>query len=340
VNPPSTKKIKTLSFYFLFIAMSKPSFYSPLKIGFLIVASAYFLFTFHAMFTLSWVGEWESFGGQLRVIILAEDVSAAIGIALRLVASAIALGGVILYFARKGLSTQRLRKLLRLVLLGEALYWLGLLTTAVLTLTSTLGFTIWRVNGHISTLPLHTSLLLYEVPLLIESIVLPAVLLKLSHELNPRKPAKNAIKWGLITGAVYVLVFWATSTSIWVSTVLRQGIQYLTFYPENLFSFALTVFGLLVLTLFTAYFAKKTVGTETLEKLDARTIGGILTALGLLYLANYLIWLLFGTDATWSYWYLWFLGNSNLWLMSLPMVGLPLLLKKPPARETLKNHVG
>jgi hypothetical protein len=264
---------------------------------------------------------------------LVEDVSAAIGVAARLVASAVALGGVILYFARKGLPMQRLRKLFRLVLVGEAIYWIGLLATAVLTLTSTFGFTIWRVNGHISTLPLYTSLLLYEVPLIIESIILPAVLLKLSHALAPNKPAASAIKWGLILGTVYLLVFWVTSTSIWVSTVLRQGTSYLTSYPENLFSFALTILGLLALTIFTLYFTKKTIGTEKMENLDTRTIGAIITALGLLYLSNYLIWLFFGKDETWSYWYLWFLGNLNLWLLSIPMVGLPLLFKKKPSPQ-------
>ncbi len=312
--------------------MLKHSFYSPPKIGFLIVVLAYFLFTFHAMFTLSWIGEWESFNGSLRFIIFAEDISGAIGIAFRLVASAVALGGVILYFIRKGLPTQRIKKLVRLVLFGEAIYWLGLLTTAVLTLTSTFGFTIWRVNGHISTLPIFVSLLIYEIPLLIESIVIPTVLFKLSYELNPNKPVKGAIKWGLIAGTVYVLVFWLTSTAIWVSTVLRQEIHYLTAYPENLLSFTLTSFGMLALTIFTAYFAKKSMGTENVEKFEVQTIGAIITVLGLFFLWNYLSWIFFGRNETWSYWYLWFLGNLNLWLLSIPMVGLPLLFehKQPP----------
>jgi hypothetical protein len=289
------------------------------------------------MFTLSWVGEWEAFDGSLRLIILAEDISAAIGVASRLIASAIVLGAVILYFVRKGLPTNKVKKLFRLVLIGEALYWLGLLTTAVLSLTSSFGITIWRVNGHVSTIPMFVSLLIYEIPLLIESIVIPAVLFKLSHELAPNKPVKGAIKWGLIAGTVYILVFSLTSTAMWTSTVLRQGTQYLTAYPENLVSFTLTSFGLLALTIFTAYFAKKSIGTEKLEKLDLRIIGGIVTALGLLYLSNYLIWLFFGRDETWSYWYLWFLGNLNMWLLSLPMVGLPLLFKQKSPPEAVAN---
>jgi hypothetical protein len=305
--------------------MTEQKFYSPLKIGFLIVALAYFLFTFHAMFNFSWIGEWESFSGAFRFVIFVEDIAATIGIASRLVASAIALAGVILYFT-KGLPTQKTKNVLRLVLIGEAIYWLGLLASGVLPLFSTLGFATWRVNGHISILPVLTSLLTNEIPVLIESIAIPAVLFKLSYELKPNKPARGAIKWGLIAGTVYVLVFWLTNTALWMSTVMRQGIEYLTSYPQNLLSFALTSIGMLALTVFTAYFTKKSIGTESVEKLELNTIGAITTALGLFYLWNYLTWIFFGTNEIWSNWYQWFLGhNPNLWLLSIPLVGLPLL---------------
>jgi len=313
--------------------MAEQNFYSPLKIGFLIVALAYFLFTFHAMFTLSWIGEWESFGGSFRFVVFVEDIAANIGIAFRLVASTIAFAGVILYFAKKGLSKQTMMKVLRLVLVGEAIYWLGLLASGVLPLFSTLGFATWRVDGHVSVLPVLTSLLTNEIPLLVESIAIPVVLFKLVYELNPNKPAKGAIKWGVIAGTVYVLVFWLTNTALWVTTVMRQGIAYLTSYPYNLFSFALTSIGMLALTVFTAYFAKKSVGTETVEKLNLKTIGVITIALGLFYLWNYLTWIFFGTDEIWSNWYGWFLGNNlNLWLLSIPLVGLPLLFEQKAPR--------
>ena len=43
--------------------MTEEKFYSPLKIGLFIVVLSYFLFTLHATFTLSWVGEWNRLGG-------------------------------------------------------------------------------------------------------------------------------------------------------------------------------------------------------------------------------------------------------------------------------------
>jgi hypothetical protein len=300
--------------------------YSPLKIGFLTVALAYFMFTFHAMFTLSWIGEWESFSGPFRFVIFIEDITSTIGIASRLVASTIAFLGVILYFERRRLSTQTIMKVLRLVLIGEAIYWLGLLPSGVLPLFSTQGFAMWRVDGHISVFPVLTSLITNQIPLLIESIAIPAVLFKLFYQLKPNKPAKGMIKWGLIAGTVYILVFWLTNTSLWILTVMRQGTDYLIYFPENLFSFALTSIGMLALTVFMAYFAKKSIGTEDVENLEFKTIGAITTTLGLFYLWNYLTWILFGTNEIWSNWYVWFLGgNLNLWLLSIPLVGLPLL---------------
>lgn len=314
--------------------MPKSTSHSPLKIGFLIVVVAYFLFTFHAMFTLSWIGEWESFNEPLRSIVFVEDIFGTIGIASRLIASALALAGVILYTAKRGLSKATMMKLFRLVLIGEAVYWLGLLAAGVLSLTSTLGFTIWRVDGHISTLPVPTDLLIYEIPLLIESVVIPIVLFKLAYQSNMNKPVKGAIKWALIVGAVYVLVFWLTNTAMWVSTVMRQGSRYLLLFPENLFSLALTAVGLLVLTIFTVVFAKKSLEAGSVEKLDIQKIGAIVAVLGLVFLWNYLTWIFFGRDEIWSNWYVWFLGhNSNLWLLSLPLVGLPLVVKN------LKNTV-
>jgi hypothetical protein len=315
--------------------MAEPKLHWSLKIGFLVVAVAYFLFTFHAMFTLSWIGEWESFSGSFQLVVFVEDVSANIGIASRLIASAIAFTGVILYIVKKGLSNQTITKFLRWVLVGEAIYWLGLLASGVLPLFYTLGFATWRVNGHVSTLPVLTSLLTNEIPLLIQSIAIPVVLFKLVFALNPNKPAKGAIKWGLIAGTVYVLVFWLTNTAQWMRTIIRQGTIYLINYPQHLFSFALTSIGLLALTAFMIYFTKKSIGTETVEKLDLQPIAAVTIVLGLYYLWNYLSWILFGTDQIWSNWYVWFLGNNlNLWLLSIPLVGLPLLFN---TRSTIKG---
>jgi hypothetical protein len=308
--------------------MAEPKFYSPLKIGLLIVSIAYFLFTFHALFTLSWIGEWEYVGGgSISFWIFITDISAAICLVFRFIASLIAVSAVIFYFAKKGLSAPTTFKVLKWILVLEAIYWLGLLVSGVWGVlpVELAGFGAGGEGLNFNLVLLITT----GIPCLVSSIAIPIALFKLSSNLNPDKPAKNAIKWGLIAGTVYVFVFWLKNAGMWLSTLLSKGTEYISAYPENLLSFALTIYGLPVLAIFTAYFTGKSIGTEVVEKLNLRTMGALITALGLYFLWNYLTWIFFGGDHLWSDWYAWFLGhNLDLWMLSLPLVGLPLLFKR------------
>jgi len=181
-------------------------------------------------------------------------------------------------------------------------------------------------------------LLTNELPLLVASIGIPLALFKLASELKPGNPEKGVIKWGLLAGVVFIFSFWFTNSGLWMITIGSKGVEYLTHYPENLFSFDVTRIGMFGLTVFAAYFAKKSVGTETLDKLDLKTVGAIITAFGLFFLWNYLSWVFFGRNETWSTWYAWFLGhNMDLWLLSIPLVGLPLLYERP-SRETTSSE--
>jgi len=306
--------------------MAEPRFYSPLKIGLLLVAFAYFFFTFHALFTVSWIGEWEYVTGSFSFWIFITDISASFTLIFRFIASIIAITSVIYYFAKKGLSASKTFKVLRWILVLEAIYWLGLLVSGVwgvLPLSAT-------VTDYILTLQFSLALLITTgIPCLVSSIAIPIALFKLASTLDQGKPKKDSVKWGLIAGTIYIFVFWLNNTGMWIATLMSKGTEYLTTYPVNLLSFASTTVGLLALTVFTAYFLKKSVGTATLEKLKLRTLGAIIVALGLYFLWNYLTWIFFGGDTLWSEWYAWFLGhNLDLWLLSLPLIGLPLLFKR------------
>jgi hypothetical protein len=303
--------------------MAEPKVITPLKMGFLIVALAYFLFTFHAMFTLSWIGEWESIGGSGGFVIFVEDLFGTVGLIFRFVASLTALAGTILYFVKNGLSAQTTMKFLRLILVCEAIYWLGLIASGVMPLIYMRGF------GDRSLTSILYSVFIYDVPALVESITIPVALFMMASKLSPKKPLKGAIKWGLIAGTIYIFVFWLVNTSMWIVAVRQKGTEYLTSYPENLLSFALTTVGLLALTIYAAYFTKKSIGTDTLDKLNLQTVGAVIMALGLYFLWNYLSWIFFGGDYLWSAWYQWFLGhNLDLWILSVPTVGLPLLFER------------
>jgi hypothetical protein len=304
--------------------MPEQNFYSPLKIGLLIVAIAYFLFTFHAMFTLSWIGEWERLAGSFSFTIFVEDISGTIGLVFRFAACIIALAAIIFYFVKKNLSKPTAYKILRWILVFEAIYWLGLLTTGVMGVQGLL-----RGLGNRTIMSVLNSLITSVLPSLLESLAIPIALFILAYKLDPNKPLKGAIKWGLITGTIYIIVFWLVNTSMWIVTVRWKGTEYLTSYPQNLLSFGLTTIGLLVLAIYAAYFTKKSAKTETLQELNLPAVGAIILALGMYFLWNYLTYIFFGGDYLWSTWYAWFLGhNMDLWILSIPLVGLPLLERK------------
>ncbi len=336
--------------------MAEPKFYSPLKIGLLIVTLAYFLFTFHAMFTLAWIGEWENLGGSAlgSFWIFVTDISASIGLVFRLIAGIIAVAAIIFYFAKKGISKPTAFKVLRWILVLEAIYWLGLLVSGV---WGVLPVQLGGFGNVEAGLQFSFGLLITTgIPCLVAAIGIPIALFKLASELKPNKPLKGAIKWGLIAGIVYIFVFWLNNTGIWLSIVTSptayyigaensvlypySGIEYVTRYPDHILSFGYTTIGLLAVALYAAYFTKKSLGSESWRKLDLRKIGAIITAVGLYFLLIYVMWLVMGTDnklvliqgasqvvdVKWSGWYAWFLGhNLDLWMLALPLVGLPLL---------------
>jgi hypothetical protein len=305
---------------------------TPVRVGLLIVAISYFLFTLHATFTLQWVGEWNRLSGFAYFYVLTTDVAAGVGLVFRFVASLIAVAASIFYFSKGLPSTVKTYRILRWILILEAIYWLGLLTTAVLNVYST-GLAAF---SHGFTKDVLNSLALNTIPSVVESVAIPAALFFTALQLNPAKPVSKAIKWSLITGAIYIFVFWLTNTSIWLGTLQVKGTDYLTAYPGNLLSFILTAFGLLALAIYATIFAAQSRRVQSLEELKLRTAGAIILSLGMYFLWNYLTWIFF--NYPWSDWYAWFLGhNLDLWLLSLPLLGLPLIFTKRRSKEPAEN---
>jgi hypothetical protein len=318
--------------------MAQPRSYLSLKIGLLVVAIAWFLFSFHELFKGAVnIGEYAYFTGPVSRWILMTDVSGFVGLVSR-TAAGLAAVAAILFFAKKGLSAAMTRKTLRWILIAEAIYWLSLFLSGVWGFlpTSVAGIGNGGSTGA-TGLRFNIGFLIETgIPCLVESIAVPVVLFKLVSELNPEKPAKGAVKWGLIAGAVYVFVFWLDNTCNWIYVIMEgdKGVGYLTAYPETLLSFVLTTVGLLAVGIYTAYFTRKSIGTETLEGLKLKTVGVIIVLVGSYFLWNYLTWIFFGTPQSWSAWYAWFLGhNMNLWVLSLPIVGLPLLFAQKNSQQ-------
>jgi hypothetical protein len=329
--------------------MAEQKFYTPLKIGIMVVVIAYFLFTLHSMFTLSWIGEWNRMGGgdAFGRMILIEDISATIGLVFRFAASIIALAAITAYFMQKNLSKPKVYNVLRVVLVFEGIYWLGLIATAYYSVQNFWMF----LHGGFLTLTLE-SLFLGAIPTVAEALVLPIMLFIFAYKLNPNKPFRTSVKWASITSTIFILVFWLTNTSSWVGVLLERGkgigyllsetvqvngAQHLVYHPEHLVSFITTVFGLLALAIYTGYFTIKSRGTQTLEELKLGSVGVIILGFGMFFLWNYLSWVILAGN-TWNDWYAWFLGhNMDLWMLTLPLAALPLLFQKKTPEQTSSN---
>jgi hypothetical protein len=296
---------------------------SPLKIGLLVVVTSYFLFNVHSLFTLEWIGEWNRFGGGFMMSIFVQDVTNFVGIIARFIGAIIAISAV-LYYYRKGLPSEgKLYKILRWVLIMEAIYWLSLVPQAGI-------YLYYAFTRHLSTTALFNNLAWTTIPGVIESIVPPIALLILAVKVNAKKPFRGIAKWTLISGFTYVLTFWLTNTGAWMQVVTSlKGTLYLTNYPQHLFSFAVTAIGLLALTIYAGFVAWKNSGASKLQDLNIRAVAAIVSLLGMYFLWNYLSWVFF--NGGWSSWYAWFLGhNLDLWILSLPLMGVALLFYKAP----------
>ncbi len=314
--------------------------YTPLKIGLLTSITIWFLFSFHELFkAMTSINEFATISGPAAFWVQITDISGAIGLIARTLAGIVAVAAIIFYFKKKA-TTASAMKILRVVLIAEAIYWLSLLLSGIWGVLPIgpggFGDTSAGIHFNIGFM-IETG-----IPCLFESIAIPIVLFKFVFELNPNKPLKGAIKWGLITGVIYLFVFWLDNTNNWIYTIYytAKGTSYLTSYPENVLSFVLTTVGLLALALFSAYFAKKSIGIESMEKLRMRTVGFIITLIGLYFLWNYMTWIFFGSNQLWSQWFAWFLGhNMDLWILSVPLIGVPLLLGgSSPPKEILGEN--
>ncbi len=294
--------------------MANPQINMQLRIGILIVALAWFFFT-GFQFIKSAFNIYDDPSRLFWVSLT--DTAGTFGLGFRTMAALIAILTIAFYIAKKDLSKPELTMSLRWIILGEAVFMLALFPCVVWSLAAALGVSNTFGLG---------SFIESTLPVFVESVIIPIVLFKLFLELNPNKPVRGAIRWGLISGTVYLFMFWINNTGNWIGAVERKGIEYVTLYPDHILSFGLTAIGLLALASYAVVYTKQSASLASFNQLNLKKAGAIITLLGLYFLLNYLLWLLLGTDAKWSTWYAWLLGhNMDLWVLFLPLIGIPLM---------------
>lgn len=282
-----------------------------LRMGLFIIAVAWFSFTLYEL-VLAFLHTSHPETAMSTYQLLSETAGST-GIAFRTAGGFVAFITSLFYITKKDLGKPEALMALRFVVAFEAVYWFSLLF-AILP-------DAW--------IHLNLFTLVNNAPCTVESIALPVVLGILFVKLTPEKTGSSGVKWALISGTVYIFVFWLNNTVNWIMAVLVKGVDYLLLFPANLFSFVLTTVGLLGLAVFTAFFSWKTISKGDYGNINLRTVGWIVTCFGLYFDIIFVMYLFLGAVGGWGTWYAWFMGhNMDLWLMFIPLVGLSLLVRK------------
>lgn len=294
--------------------MSNPQINTHLRVGILIVAFTWFFFTGFQFIKSAF----NIYGDPSRMFwVSLSDNAGTFGLGFRTMAALIAVLTILFFVTKKDLTKPEVTMSIRWIILGEAVFMLALFPCIVWSAAAALGVSNTMGLG---------SFIESTLPIIVESVIIPVLLFKLFLELNPNKPARGAIKWGLISGISYLFMFWLNNTGNWIGAIERKGIEYVTMYPDHILSIVLTGGGLLALSIYAVIYTRNSAVKETFSRLDLRKIGAIITLLGLYFLINYVLWLVLGTDQKWSTWYAWLLGhNMDLWLLSLSLIGIPLI---------------
>jgi hypothetical protein len=281
----------------------------PLRSGIFLVLAAWFVYVVYE-------GVLGIYNRHTTVPLVREDIAATVGLGFVVAASAMAVLVMLFYVLKRDLSKPELTMAVRMILFAVGVYFVLAFLPAVFVegLPGGFNFSIMKV---------------FEVtlPCIVDGIAIPVVLAKLFLTLQPNAPARETIKWSLIAGSVYLFAFWINNAGNWIGAVITKGSGYLTDYPVNMLSFLLTTIGLLLLSLYTISFSKKTIGNNNLTGKDYQKIGLIISVTGIYLTFILLLWFIFGSVGGWGSWYAWLLGHGylDLWGLTIPFIGLPLL---------------
>jgi hypothetical protein len=294
-------------------AVEKGQSYWALKFGLFLVVLAWFSYTLYHLAKAIING----------VAVPFTDMPSLIGLGFRASAGFIALVTILFYLVKRDFSITEAVTSLRWVVLLEAAYWATLLPSA-----------IWGFQTSYAGYPREFIIVETGLPCLVEAILMPIALGALCFSLSSKKPVKAAIKRGLIAATATIFTFWFNYSMQWFSDMILSGVGFITSNATSAFAFALTAGGLFILTLYAGVYTKRFSGTEILARLDLKKAGIITTAFGLFFVISYLLWLLFNVPNGTSVWKTFFIGhNVDLWLMALPLVGLPLIFSKNSKAE-------
>lgn len=271
-----------------------------------------------------------------------EGVAGSIAIIVRAIAGAIAVYGAFLFWRKKDTALPRIRKSVSAVLLLEAIFFLTLIASIIAAAAYNIAHdpTLFYF-GHTPEL-----LLLYItlIPCLAIVLVVPPLLLKLRASIDHGATTQEIVKWVSLTGIGYLFaVFWFNFSMMWTGITVpytkvyeQYGLDFIL-QPANLFSFCLTLFGLLAVAV-TALITTLPLIKKRMTQVNQTRVGLVLMGLGGYFVITTIYYYLTGGySAHPSVWYevIGPLHNPNLWVIALVFLGLPLMV----LGRTKKNSI-
>lgn len=299
-----------------------------IKVGLSIVLCSWLIYTTY-WFAKQFTGWWS----QAPILDLFATTLGTMGLGFRVGAALAAILALVNFLKQKAIS--RVLKLVRFALALEAFYFMTFIVNAVFGFPAGFGLLGWHnlIEGGLWFI-IETA-----IPTLVESIIMPASLLKLRSELTPSpKPSGGIVKWACIAGVSYLIVFWLTYVTQWIATIIQPesyaslyhgyGIEYVLNHPLNMIAFILTSVGLLLLTIF-FWWSSLPVMRDPDAGLNLRRVGITLTLLGGYFITIITLFMIFGTVGGISIWIVFFMfNNPDLWCITLPVLGISLILTK------------
>jgi hypothetical protein len=285
------------------------------KVGFLLVVLVWFIFTAYQLAKALING----------VDVPYTDIPGGIGLGFRTAAGVTALIAILYFVVKKDLPRAKVVYTFRLVVLLMVAYFAFFLPSA-----------IWGFQ-HSSILYSNEFFILETgLPCLLKAIVMPFVLTVFFFKLKEKEPAQNAVRWGLIAAVTSTFVLWFDYTSQWWSEIYLRGTSFIMESRLYAFEFVLTIIGLLFIAVYAGVYAKQHSAAKTLSELNFRKLGIIVSGLGLYFDIIWVLWIMFG-DVSGGKLTVWpafsVLHNVDLWMVALPLAGLPLLLSKRGKRK-------
>jgi hypothetical protein len=300
---------------------------SAVKVGLIIVLSAWFVYTFY------WFFRGLSFGGPINIynrtttwtfsigLSFVSEITGTIIPGLRLAAGVAALAAFVMFLRGKSV-----RSLLRYAILFEALGFILFLPSGLRFIKEPWMFNLW----------------VDAIPYTVGAFIIPIPLLILRSKLASPDRNAQAIKWSFIAGLSYLVFFWLNYAGEWFSAFAQPqvyassfpgyGLNFVLNYPINMFNFLLTSVGLLILLAYLARLTPQAVRNPT--NIDLRKVGATLTVLGAYFIVTILLFAIFGPVGGRSMPYNYMLEHSvDNWAVTLPLLGIPLMLYKQPTAK-------